>query len=289
MIREFLSSKRAVMLIAVAVLGACSSGADGTQGPQGDPGPAGAIGPQGPQGLQGPEGPAGPTGPQGPQGPQGEIGPTGATGATGPQGDPGPQGIQGIQGIQGPRGENGDPGPQGLPGDPGPIGPTGPQGDPGPASLLGTLFSNSFLTETIPNVPGTVVGDPLSSPCYNDGPSDFLGTPVQFTIENLSQRVTVAGSALPVKTSGTSGSLILDVCVRDDDGANIPVSEGAAFALLNSTPDIRMPSTLHRTFGEELVLDPGTYSFGVCGCVAADGAETWDVRQVNVTAQLFQQ
>jgi hypothetical protein len=264
-------------------------GPQGVQGDQGIQGPVGPEGPQGPQGIQGPIGPIGPQGDQGPIGLTGPQGPQGETGAQGPQGIQGIQGPIGLTGPQGPQGETGAQGPQGIQGPIGPAGPAGPQGPAGPAgpaALLATVLSNSFLTESIPNMVGTDPADPLTSPCFLDGPSDFLGNPVVITIDNDAQRVTVSGTIVTSKAGGGAGSLFLDLCVRD--GVGQPVSEGAFFGPLDS--DDIMPTTMVRTFGEDFVLANGTYSFGVCGCVGADAAdETWDALQVNVNAQFFQQ
>jgi hypothetical protein len=257
-----------------------AKGDTGLQGPQGDAGPQGIEGAQGPQGLQGAQGPQGP---QGDAGPQGVAGPQGLQGPQGPQG---PQGDAGPQGVAGPQGDQGAQGPQGPQGPAGPAGAEGPQGIAGPAALLGTQVSTAFSTENVPNFPPATVGDPTTSDCFLDGPSDFLGVPVTFTIDNTDQRVNVAGSVLTQKNGGGVGNLFLDLCVQT--GAGLPLSESSFFGPIDS--DDVVPTTLVRTFGEELILDPGTYSFGVCGCVAADAAdETWQSLQVNVSAQLFQQ
>jgi hypothetical protein len=329
MIRELMSSRGAVTLVAMAALAACSdstgdadpSGAQGQAGPKGDKGDsglafawqgafdpgtayttndavqlggssyvatapaaagvsppgapweliaaAGVVGPPGPQGELGPQGLQGAVGPPGPQGEQGQQGLTGAPGPQGAVGPPGPQGEQGQQGVQGP---------PGIP---------GPQGETGPAALLATQVSTHFSLEVeqIPNEPRTDPGDPFSSPCFADGPTTFLGVPVQLTIDNADQRVNVAGSVLTSRLTGATASLFLDLCVQTAGG--IPLSESTFFGPIN--PD-DVVTALFRTFGEELILDPGSYSFGVCGCVAAEAAtETWESLQVNVSAQLIQQ
>jgi hypothetical protein len=235
----------------------------------------GEIGPQGPQGEVGPQGLQGAIGPQGPQGEQG------------PQGDIGPQGPQGEQGAQGLQGVQGPIGPQGPQGPIGPQGPVGPQGETGPAALIATQVSDDFSIDEIPNFAPDSPGDFTTSPCWLDGPTSFLGTPIQFTITNVEQRVNVAGSILTDKTlGGATGSLILALCRQDGAGGPI-FSESAFFGPLN--PD-DVVTGLFRTFGEDfLFLDPGTYSFGVCGCVAHDAAETWVSLQTSVSGQLIQQ
>jgi Collagen triple helix repeat (20 copies) len=202
---------------------------------------------------------------------------------SGSSGDPGPTGVQGPVGPAGPQGVAGPQGSQGIQGIPGAQGIQGPAG---PVSLLATAVSNSFTPEPVVNFPPAVAGDPTTSDCFINGPSDFLGLQAVFTVENLAQRVNVTATVVTQKlTGGNSGSLILDLCLQT--GAGVPLSEGSFFGPLDSN-DI-MPTTLVRTFGEELVLDPGTYTFGVCGCVAADAAEEWQALQVNVNAHLLQQ
>jgi hypothetical protein len=234
----------------------------------------GAVGPQGLQGLQGIQGPQGEQGIQGPQGEQGE------------QGIQGLQGIQGPPGIQGPQGDQGVQGPPGIQGPQGPQGIQGPQGETGPAALIATQVSDDFSIDEIPNFAPDTPGDFETSLCWLDGPTSFLGTPIQFTITNTEQRVNVAGSVLTDKTLGPTGSLILALCRQDGAGGPI-FSESAFFGPLN--PD-DVVTGLFRTFGEDfLFLDPGTYSFGVCGCVAADASETWQSLQTSVSGQLIQQ
>jgi hypothetical protein len=195
----------------------------------------------------------------------------------------GRDGVDGVDGVNGTNGTNGVDGAQ------------GPQGEPGPAAVLGTHVSFDGSGLEIRNDPPTTPGDPSTSICADLGPSEegllnFLGVPVTFTIENENQRVNVAATILTGRTSDPSdpGNLFLDLCVVDEDG--VSWTESTWFGPLSLGG---VPTTLVRTFNEENVLPVGrSYSFGVCGCVAAPGGgsgETWEAVQVNVSAQHIQQ
>lgn len=104
------------------------------------------------------------------QGPQGDKGDAGEAGATGPQG---PQGEKGDIGPQGPQGEKGDTGPQGPQGI---QGPQGPQGIQGPAGENGqtTYFHIKYSS----------VSNPQSSDQMTETPSTYIGTYVDYNIED---------------------------------------------------------------------------------------------------------
>jgi hypothetical protein len=248
----------------------------------GETGPTGATGPQGPQGAQGPIGPAGPQGEQGPQGIQGEqgpIGPIGLTGPTGPQGATGPQGPQGEQGPIGPAGATGPAGPTGAAG---PIGPRGPQG---PAALLATAVASTFIPEP-------VVNDVAGCSAIDGTGLRMIGATVRFILDDPDGEQKVTVSATGVFAPGAGGSqsnLVLDLCYSANAGATAE-TEGLWIGPLEQSGATTMPVSFSRTFGELIQLPPGTYDFGLCGCVAADAADdAWNVNATIVSGQLFQQ
>jgi hypothetical protein len=244
-----------------------ATGATGGQGPQGDQGP---IGPDGPQGERGPQGIQGVQGPIGPIGLTGETGPQGATGAQGPQGERGPTGLTGATGPAGPTGA------------PGAIGPQGPQG---PAALLMTQISSDFFPEPVVN---DLAGcDPVDGTGLR-----MIGAMVRFilTDPDFNQKVTVSATGVIAPgAGGNQSNLVLDLCYSDDAGATAQ-TEGLYLGPLEQAGSTTMPVTLSRTFGEHIQLLPGTYHFGLCGCVDADVADdAWNVNATVVSGQLFQQ
>jgi hypothetical protein len=118
----------------------------------------------------------------------------------------------------------------------------------------------------------------------------MMGATVQFTLDNTEQRVTV--SAMGVLAPGAGGgqsNLVLDLCYSTDAGATAQ-TEGLWIGPLEQSGATTMPVSLTRTFGELIQLLPGTYDFGLCGCVAADAADdAWDLNASVVSGQLFQQ
>lgn len=109
----------------------------------------GGLGLAGAQGPSGPAGPAGATGPAGPSGQTGSAGANGANGTDGAAGAQGPAGPQGAAGAQGPKGENGAPGADGKDGAVGPQGPAGPAGPQGPAGPAGQNGTNGLGNGTL--------------------------------------------------------------------------------------------------------------------------------------------
>ena len=82
---------------------------------------------------------------------------------------------------------------------------------------------------------------------------------------------------------------MLDLCYSADGGLTAE-TEGLWIGPLSISGSTVMPYTLSRTFGELIQLLPGTYDFGLCGCVAADAADSAvDVNATVVSGQLLQQ
>jgi hypothetical protein len=158
----------------------------------------------------------------------------------------------------------------------------------GPASLLATTGSTSFLQESILNIPPPAVGVP--SVCLDGTGLQFIGSQVQVTLTDVleNQRVAVTGTVVTAPArGGTQNNLILDLCYSPDGGLTT-VNEGLFLGPLSSAEV--MPRTLARTFGQRFPLLPGTYLFGVCGCVGEDpGVDAWFANATTVDALLFQQ
>jgi hypothetical protein len=210
---------------------------------------AGATGAQGPAGTTGPQGPAGPTGPQGVAGPQGTTGPQGPIGLTGATGATGPQGSQGATGLAGP------------------IGPVGPAG---PASLISATPASSANTA-------------FANPVGCDGVIGmaFFGARVTNVVVGANQVVTATGTLDVGSGAGAIAGLHLDICRQGTIGG--VVADGNWFGPLRLAANTSLPYTLSRSFD---TVTPGTYTIGLCGCVA--GADAWlsDFSVLNV--QVFQ-
>lgn len=167
----------------------------------------------------------------------------------------------------------------------GPAGPQGPQGVQGPASLLGSAVSSTFDVETFVN--DAVGCDPLDIPNLQ-----MIGAMVEFTLDdvNENQRVTVASNSVIAAGAGAdAANLVLDLCYSTDGGLTAQ-TEGLWVGPLALSASTTMPFSLVRTFGEQNTLVPGTYQFGLCGCVDSDALnDAWNVNATVVSGQWFQQ
>jgi hypothetical protein len=120
----------------------------------------------------------------------------------------------------------------------------------------------------------------------------MIGATVQFTLDDPgeNQRVTVASNSVIAAGAGAdAANLVLDLCYSNDGGTTV-LSEGLWVGPLALSASTTMPFSLTRTFGEQNVLGPGTYQFGLCGCVDGDALnDVWNVNATVVSGQWFQQ
>jgi hypothetical protein len=255
-------------------LAACS-GSDGDAGPPGLQGQQGQQGPQGIQGIQGEPGPQGIQGIQGEPGPQGPPGPQGEQGPQGIQGEPGPQGIQG------------EPGPQGIPGGPGPEGPPGPQGPSGIVSVAASSGSNIAIV----NLPAPGDCDGVVGMAFLEGQPFTTADAVLAAGQVVTVHAMADLGAQPGATTGVS-NLTLNICYQPVGSADPPTSDELFMGVVGGWPlsvpaGGMTPFTLTRTWavGTDVgQIPPGSYTFGLCGCIAGedDWAEDWSWTTVQV-------
>lgn len=192
---------------------------------------------------------SGVTGPAGPAGPTGSVGPPGASGVTGATGPQGPAGSQGPQGPQGPQGA---------------AGATGPQGPAGPSGLVG-YYNGAGPVTTIPTSTWGYVA-PFAA--------------ASATVTQSNQAIYVWSQAALGSTVGAN-SLRLDICYSMNGGA--PQIFDAYYMNNLAVPaGTRTVFSLSRIF----VLQPGDYTFGVCGYSGNAANWNWNDSSRNVLAML---
>jgi hypothetical protein len=176
------------------------------------------------------------------------------------------------------QGLTGDPG---SPGAPGAAGATGPQGPPGPTGpgVVSTTVIAGFASALV-NAPGVCDGQ--------DGMA-FFGVTASVVID-LHQVAQVSATANLGAGSGGGGkaNLSLNICYQSPVQVTPATPTGfiSDFDYLQGlqlSSNSFIPMTLTRAFP---LLAPGTYTFGMCGCV--DGADAWVTDYSWLTINVYQ-
>jgi hypothetical protein len=109
----------------------------------------------------------------------------------------------------------------------------------------------------------------------------FFGATVTNVVVGANQVVTASGEFDVGAGAAAVAGLHVDICRQGSIGG--VVADGHWMGPLRLGANTSLPYTLSRSFDG---ITPGTYTFGLCGCVA--GADAWssDFNVVNV--QVFQ-